>query len=56
MEYMNLGDLNTYLKNTNDLNDQEKVEISFEIAKGCAYLESNNFVHRFHEYNEENAC
>jgi serine/threonine protein kinase len=53
MEYMNMGDLRSYLisiRSNNDKNESSNLEmflnILIQISNGCLYLESNKIVHR----------
>ena len=45
MEWMPQGDLLTFLK-TQTVSTGQKLEISYQIARGMEYLESENYVHR----------
>ena len=53
MEYMNMGDLRSYLINirsNNNNNNNNNLEIFLniliQISNGCLYLENNKIVHR----------
>ena len=48
LEYMNMGDLLTYLrKPTQRITFKKAVKIASDIAMGCEYLESVKMVHRY---------
>jgi serine/threonine protein kinase len=50
MEYMNMGDLRSYLiknrTNNNCLIIEQFIKILIQISNGCLYLENNKIVHR----------
>lgn len=47
MEYMNSGDLLTYIrKNYSILNEVNLFDIAKQIANGMSYLEENNVIHK----------
>ncbi len=51
MEYMNMGDLHSYLtenrlNNKNKMLEQLLINIIKQISNGCLYLENNKIIHR----------
>lgn len=53
LEFMNKGDLCNYLKTNrprgalpSELNVNDLIEICIQVAHGCVYLESQNYIHR----------
>jgi len=46
MEYLELGDLQHYLRQSPALPESEAGDISFQILEGLAFMHENGFAHR----------